>query len=57
MIDLVWTSLEAALQLDLPLITRAVLGDLAAAEATGLDRNRPRPFYRQRRGHDRRDFL
>lgn len=57
LVDLVWTSLEAAQTLDLPLITRVVLGDLAAAEATGLERSRPRPFYRQRRRQERRDFL
>lgn len=50
LVELIWTPLDEALRLDLPQITRAVLGDLAAATQAGMDRARPRPFYRQRRG-------
>ena len=48
LVELVWTPLDEALRLDLPQITRAVLDDLAAATQAGMDRARPRPFYRQR---------
>lgn len=50
LVELVWTPLDKALELDIPAITRQVLGDLAAAESAGMDRFRPRPFYRQLRG-------
>ena len=53
----VWTPLDEALRLDLPQITRAVLGDLAAATQAGMDRARPRPFYRQSRGRGWRGEL
>jgi 8-oxo-dGTP pyrophosphatase MutT (NUDIX family) len=55
--ELIWTPLDEALRLDLPLITRAVLGDLAAATQAGMDRARPRPFYRQLRGRGWRGEL
>jgi 8-oxo-dGTP pyrophosphatase MutT (NUDIX family) len=57
LVELVWTPLDEALRLDVPLITRAVLGDLAAATQAGMDRARPRPFYRQRRGRGWRGEL
>ena len=57
LVELVWTPLDAALRLDLPRITRAVLDDLAAATQAGMDRARPRPFYRQRRGRSWRGEL
>ena len=57
LIELVWTPLDEALALDLPLITRAVLGDLAAAAQAGMDRARPRPFYRERDGRGWRGAL
>ena len=50
LVELVWTPLDKALELDIPLITRRVLGDLAAAAHSGMDRFRKRPFYRQMRG-------
>ncbi len=50
LVELVWTPLDAALNLDLPDITRAALADLVRALDGGLDRRRPRPFYRQLRG-------
>jgi 8-oxo-dGTP pyrophosphatase MutT (NUDIX family) len=50
LVELVWTPLDDALELDIPHITRAVLGDLAAAARSGMDRFRKRPFYRQVRG-------
>ena len=50
LVDLVWTPLDKARELDLPRITHLALDDLAAALAGGLDRMRPRPFYRELRG-------
>ncbi|MGO4871090.1 MAG: NUDIX hydrolase [Roseiarcus sp.] len=47
LVELVWTPLDKALELDIPLITRMVLGDLASAARSGMDRFRKRPFYRQ----------
>ena len=48
--ELVWVGLEEALKLDVPNITRQVLGDLAALGPEPWDRARPRPFYRMVRG-------
>ena len=50
LVELVWTPLDEALNLDLPDITRAALADLVQALDGGLDKRRPRPFYRQLRG-------
>ena len=55
--ELIWTPLDEALRLDLPRVTRAVLGDLAAATQAGMDRARPRQFYRERRGRGWRGEL
>ena len=44
-------------KLDLPDITRLALDDLAAALDGGLDRRRPRPFYRELRGKRLREEL
>ena len=57
LVELIWTPLDEALRLDLPRITRAVLDDLAAATQAGMDRARPRPFYRQLRHRDWRGEL
>jgi len=57
LVELIWTPLDEALRLDLPQITRAVLDDLAAATRIGMDRARPRPFYRQSRGRGWRGEL
>jgi 8-oxo-dGTP pyrophosphatase MutT (NUDIX family) len=57
LVELVWTPLDKARQLDLPEITRRTLDDLAAALASGLDKQRPRPFYRQLRGRRVREQL
>ena len=57
LVELVWTPLDEAIGLDLPQITRAVLADLAAATQVGMDRARPRPFYRQRSGRGWRGEL
>ena len=51
------TPLDEALNLDLPDITRAALADLALALDGGLDKRRPRPFYRQLRGKRLREQL
>ena len=50
LVELVWTPLDKALELDIPAITRTILGDLAQAAEQGMDRFRLRPFYRQIRG-------
>ena len=57
LVDLVWTPLDKARELDLPNITRLALDDLAAALDSGLDRRRPRPFYRELRGKRFREEL
>jgi 8-oxo-dGTP pyrophosphatase MutT (NUDIX family) len=57
LVDLVWTPLDKARELDLPRITHMALDELAAALATGLDRRRPRPFYRELRGKRLREEL
>ncbi len=57
LVDLVWTRLDAALTLELPNITRTVLGDLAKLVESGPDRLRPRPFYRTLRGQWLREEL
>jgi 8-oxo-dGTP pyrophosphatase MutT (NUDIX family) len=48
--ELVWVALDDALKLEIPEITRQVLGDLAALGPGPWDRARPRPFYRMLRG-------
>jgi len=50
LVELVWTPVDKALELDIPLITRKILGDLVAARGAGMDRQRKRPFYREMRG-------
>jgi len=56
-VDLVWTPLDKARELDLPRITHLALEDLAQALKGGLDRKRPRPFYRELRGKRLREEL
>ena len=48
LVELVWTPLEEATKLDLPLITRVVLAELAAATKSGMSRFRARPFFHER---------
>jgi 8-oxo-dGTP pyrophosphatase MutT (NUDIX family) len=57
LVELVWTPLDEARKLDLPTITHSALDDLAQALAGGLDKSRPRPFYRQIRGKQLREHL
>jgi len=57
LVELVWTKLEKALELDLANVTRAVLGDLAALGAGPVDRFRPRPFYHMQHGKRLREML
>ena len=57
LVELVWTPLDQARALDLPNITRFALADLVAALECGLDRRRPRPFYRELRGKRLREEL
>jgi len=57
LVELVWTPLDEARNLDLPTITHSALDDLAQALAGGLERSRPRPFYRQIRGKHLREHL
>jgi 8-oxo-dGTP pyrophosphatase MutT (NUDIX family) len=57
LVELVWTPLDEARNLDLPSITHAALDDLAHALEGGLDKRRPRPFYRELRGRRLREEL
>ncbi|HYC25482.1 MAG TPA: NUDIX hydrolase [Roseiarcus sp.] len=57
LVELVWMPLAEASALDLPSITRIVLGELAAAMTTGMNPTRPRPFFYQHHGAWRRDEL
>ena len=57
LVELVWTPLDEARRLDLPTITRAALDDLKRALEGGLDKSRPRPFYRELRGKRLREEL
>jgi 8-oxo-dGTP pyrophosphatase MutT (NUDIX family) len=57
LVELVWTPLEEAARLDLPLITRVVLSELAAAKKDGMSRFRPRPFYHEQHRRWLRDEL
>lgn len=47
LVELVWTPVEKALELDIPHITRQVLADLAAITAAPPSLFHPRKFYRQ----------
>ena len=57
LIELVWTPLGKARDLDLPTITRHALVELARSLERGADKLRPRPFYREQRGKPLRDEL
>ncbi len=57
LVALVWTPLDKARELELPNITHLALEDLAEALEGGLDRRRPRPFYRELRGKRLREEL
>ena len=48
--ELVWVPLDEALSLEIPNITRRVLGDLAELGPGPWDLARPRNFYRMVRG-------
>ena len=55
--ELVWVPLPDALGLDIPNITRMVLGDLAALGPGPWDPARGRPFYRAVRGENIRETI
>ena len=57
LVELVWTPLDKARELDLPEITRLALADLAQALEGGLDKRRRRPFYHQECGKRLREEL
>jgi 8-oxo-dGTP pyrophosphatase MutT (NUDIX family) len=57
LVELVWTPLKEARDLDLPAITQAALADLEQALEGGLAKRRPRPFYRELRGRRLREEL
>ena len=57
LVELTWTPIEKALELDIPHITRAVLGHLAELVSGPPDRHRPRPFYRNARSGMGREDL
>jgi len=48
LVELVWTPLDEAARLDMPIITRVVLAELASAARAGMSRFRARPFYHER---------
>ena len=48
LVELIWTPLDEAASLDMPIITRVVLAELAAAARAGMSRFRARPFYHER---------
>jgi 8-oxo-dGTP pyrophosphatase MutT (NUDIX family) len=49
LVELTWTPIETALQLDIPRITQAMLGHLAELVSGPPDRFRRRPFYHSAR--------
>lgn len=55
--ELVWPSLDEALALDIPNITRTILGDLAALGPDVWEPGRPRPFYHAVRGEPVREMI
>lgn len=57
LVELVWLPVDEAAQLDMPLITRAVLADLAARLDAGMSPMLPVPLYRDRGGAWRREEL
>jgi len=57
LVELVWIALDKTASLDLPAITRIVLADLRQALDSGMNRERPRPFYRELRGKWLREDL
>lgn len=57
LVELVWLTLEAARQEDLPHITRIVLADMEAQIGAGIGPATPAPFYRFARGTRRRDLF
>ena len=57
LVELVWTPLDEARNLDLPTITHKALDDLTQALEGRLDKRRPRPFYRQIKGKQLREQL
>jgi hypothetical protein len=56
-VELVWTPLDDAAKLDMPIITRVVLAELASAAQAGMSRFRARPFYHERHKRWLRDEL
>jgi 8-oxo-dGTP pyrophosphatase MutT (NUDIX family) len=57
LVELVWLTLAAAREQDLPTITRMVLADMEGQMATGASPDAPAPFYRFSRGIRRRDLF
>ena len=57
LVELTWIPIEEALELEIPRITRVILGDLAELGSTPPDRFRARPFYRQLHAEQIRDEL
>jgi len=56
-VELAWKTLDEALAIDIPNITRLILGDLAALAEGPVDRFRTRPFYRELNGKRLREAL
>jgi 8-oxo-dGTP pyrophosphatase MutT (NUDIX family) len=57
LVELTWIPIEQALELDIPRITRMILGDLSELASGPPNRFRPRPFYRQLRAQQIREEI
>jgi 8-oxo-dGTP pyrophosphatase MutT (NUDIX family) len=57
LIDLLWPTLAETEDMELPVITRIVLDELAEALGAGLSVRRPVPFYYERNNQFTRDFI
>jgi len=57
LVELTWLPTAAARNLDLPVITEIVLGELQSRLHFGLSRNLPVPFYNTQDGEFRRELI
>jgi 8-oxo-dGTP pyrophosphatase MutT (NUDIX family) len=57
LVELVWLPLSKAAKLDMPLITRAILAELASRIDAGMSPMRPVPLFRDRGGAWKREEL
>jgi 8-oxo-dGTP pyrophosphatase MutT (NUDIX family) len=57
LVELTWLPIAAARNLDLPVITEIVLGELRSRLQSGLSPNLPVPFYNTQDGEFRRELI